>query len=126
MHGAAAVRSAPIILGDLWCGLAPRRKAFSLDGDFDPRTRTACERRRDLSCIGSTRAFAPSSTAKGRGSSMVALRGDLPSGMAVAGEFRFASDLIGLHPRGNGRSTHTSKRRRIRSTTRKHATHRKT
>jgi methylenetetrahydrofolate reductase (NADPH) len=50
-----------------------------------------------LSCIGSTRESIRAMIHKYKDAGirhMVALRGDLPSGMAVAGEFRFASDLV--------------------------------
>lgn len=50
-----------------------------------------------LSCIGSTRESIRAIIHRYKDAGikhMVALRGDLPSGMAVAGEFRFASDLI--------------------------------
>ena len=50
-----------------------------------------------LSCIGSTRENIRAIIHRYKDAGiehMVALRGDLPSGMAVAGEFRYASDLI--------------------------------
>ncbi|MDE2368987.1 MAG: methylenetetrahydrofolate reductase [NAD(P)H] [Burkholderiales bacterium] len=50
-----------------------------------------------LSCVGSTRAGISEilATYRAQGiSRLVALRGDLPSGMATAGEFRYASELI--------------------------------
>ncbi|MBL8521398.1 MAG: methylenetetrahydrofolate reductase [NAD(P)H] [Betaproteobacteria bacterium] len=50
-----------------------------------------------LSCIGSTRENIRAMIHKYKDAGikhMVALRGDLPSGMAVAGEFRYASDLV--------------------------------
>jgi methylenetetrahydrofolate reductase (NADPH) len=50
-----------------------------------------------LSCVGSTRAGIAEILATYRAQGIrriVALRGDLPSGMATAGEFRYASDLI--------------------------------
>ncbi len=50
-----------------------------------------------LSCVGSTRASIAQTLATYRAQGIrriVALRGDLPSGMAVAGEFRYASELI--------------------------------
>jgi methylenetetrahydrofolate reductase (NADPH) len=50
-----------------------------------------------LSCIGSTRAGIAEILASYRSREirrMVALRGDLPSGTATAGEFRYASELI--------------------------------
>ncbi len=50
-----------------------------------------------LSCVGSTREGIAEILATYRAQGIrriVALRGDLPSGMAVAGEFRYASELI--------------------------------
>ena len=50
-----------------------------------------------LSCVGSTTANISEILATYRGQGirrLVALRGDLPSGTATAGEFRYASDLI--------------------------------
>jgi methylenetetrahydrofolate reductase (NADH) len=50
-----------------------------------------------LSCIGGTRASLREVLAEYRAHDirhLVALRGDLPSGMAEAGEFRYASDLV--------------------------------
>ena len=50
-----------------------------------------------LSCVGSTRQNIAATLATYRTQNirrLVALRGDLPSGTATAGEFRFASDLI--------------------------------
>jgi len=50
-----------------------------------------------LSCVGSTQASISEILATYRAQGirrLVALRGDLPSGTATAGEFRFASDLI--------------------------------
>jgi len=50
-----------------------------------------------LSCIGSTRENIRDMIHRYKDAGikhMVALRGDLPSGMAVAGEFRYASDLV--------------------------------
>lgn len=50
-----------------------------------------------VSCIGSTRDSIREVLQQYRGHGIrhtVALRGDLPSGMAVAGEFRYASDLV--------------------------------
>ena len=50
-----------------------------------------------LSCIGSTRAGISEILATHRAQGirrLVALRGDLPSGTAVAGEFRYASELV--------------------------------
>jgi len=52
-----------------------------------------------LSCVGSTREGIAEILATYRAQGirrLVALRGDLPSGTAVAGEFRYASDLIGF------------------------------
>lgn len=50
-----------------------------------------------ISCIGSTRAAIAGLLRQYREAGvrrLVCLRGDLPSGMAVAGEFRFAADLV--------------------------------
>ena len=50
-----------------------------------------------LSCVGSTRAGIAEILAGYRAQGIrrvVALRGDLPSGMAVAGEFRYAAELV--------------------------------
>ena len=50
-----------------------------------------------LSCIGSTRESIREMIHRYKDAGiehMVALRGDLPSGMAVAGEFRYANDLV--------------------------------
>ena len=50
-----------------------------------------------LSCIGSTRESIRAMIHRYKDAGikhMVALRGDLPSGMAVAGEFRYANDLV--------------------------------
>lgn len=50
-----------------------------------------------ISCIGGTRSSLADVLAQYRGHGIrhvVALRGDLPSGMADAGEFRYASDLV--------------------------------
>ncbi|MBI5256637.1 MAG: methylenetetrahydrofolate reductase [NAD(P)H] [Burkholderiales bacterium] len=50
-----------------------------------------------LSCVGSTRALIAEILATYRAQGihrLVALRGDLPSGTAVAGEFRYAAELI--------------------------------
>ncbi len=50
-----------------------------------------------LSCVGSTRAGIAEILATYRAQGIrriVALRGDLPSGMAVAGEFRYAGELV--------------------------------
>jgi methylenetetrahydrofolate reductase (NADPH) len=50
-----------------------------------------------LSCVGATREGIAEILASYRGQGIrriVALRGDLPSGTAVAGEFRFAADLV--------------------------------
>lgn len=52
-----------------------------------------------LSCVGSTRAGIAQILATYRAQNirrLVALRGDLPSGTATAGEFRYASELIGF------------------------------
>jgi len=50
-----------------------------------------------LSCVGSTRAGIAETLQTYRAQNirrLVALRGDLPSGMATAGEFRYASELV--------------------------------
>lgn len=50
-----------------------------------------------LSCMGATRTSIAATLATYRAQGirrLVALRGDLPSGMAVAGEFRYAADLV--------------------------------
>ncbi len=52
-----------------------------------------------LSCIGGSRESLRDTLAQYRANGirhLVALRGDLPSGMAEAGEFRYASDLVAL------------------------------
>jgi methylenetetrahydrofolate reductase (NADPH) len=59
-----------------------------------------------LSCVGSTREGIAEilSTYRAQGiRRLVALRGDLPSGTAVAGEFRYAADLIGFIRETQGR-----------------------
>ena len=59
-----------------------------------------------LSCIGSTEAGIAEilQTYRAQGiRRLVALRGDLPSGMATAGEFRYASELIEFIRRAQGR-----------------------
>jgi methylenetetrahydrofolate reductase (NADPH) len=58
-----------------------------------------------LSCIGSTRESLRDVLAQYRQHGirhLVALRGDLPSGMADAGEFRYASDLVAFIRRETG------------------------
>ena len=63
-----------------------------------------------LSCVGSTEAGISDILATYRAQGirrLVALRGDLPSGTATAGEFRYASDLVAyirraFHPLGGG------------------------
>ena len=58
-----------------------------------------------LSCIGSTRENIRAMLAEYRAAGIrriVALRGDLPSGMAEAGEFRFASELVEFIRRETG------------------------
>jgi len=58
-----------------------------------------------LSCIGSTRAGISEILATYRAQGirrLVALRGDLPSGTASAGEFRYASELIGFIRQSQG------------------------
>jgi methylenetetrahydrofolate reductase (NADPH) len=60
-----------------------------------------------LSCIGSTRAGITEILASYRAKQirrMVALRGDLPSGTATAGEFRYASELIAFVRETEGNS----------------------
>ncbi len=62
-----------------------------------------------LSCVGSTREgiSAILDTYRARDiRRLVALRGDLPSGTAVAGEFRYAADLIGFIRETQGRDWH--------------------
>lgn len=59
-----------------------------------------------LSCIGSTRANISEILATYRAQNikrLVALRGDLPSGTATAGEFRYASELISFVRETEGR-----------------------
>jgi len=59
-----------------------------------------------LSCIGSTRASIADILATYRQQGirrLVALRGDLPSGTATAGEFRYASELIAFIRESQGR-----------------------
>ena len=59
-----------------------------------------------LSCVGSTQAGIAEilQTYRAQGiRRLVALRGDLPSGMATAGEFRYASELIEFIRRAQGR-----------------------
>ncbi len=62
-----------------------------------------------LSCIGSTAAGIAEILATYRAQGirrLVALRGDLPSGMATAGEFRYASELIEFIRRTQGADWH--------------------
>ena len=62
-----------------------------------------------LSCIGSTRESIEAILATYRQQKirrLVALRGDLPSGTATAGEFRFASELIAFIREKEGRDWH--------------------
>ena len=62
-----------------------------------------------LSCVGSTRDGIRETLATYRAQGirrLVALRGDLPSGTAVAGEFRFAGDLISFIREEQGRDWH--------------------
>jgi methylenetetrahydrofolate reductase (NADPH) len=62
-----------------------------------------------LSCVGSTRAGIAEilETYRAQGiKRLVALRGDLPSGTAVAGEFRYAADLIRFVREVVGRAWH--------------------
>ena len=62
-----------------------------------------------LSCVGSTREGISEILATYRAQGirrLVALRGDLPSGMATAGEFRYASELIEFIRRTQGGDWH--------------------
>jgi len=62
-----------------------------------------------LSCVGSTRAGIAEilSTYRAQGiRRLVALRGDLPSGTATAGEFRFASELVSFIRETQGADWH--------------------
>jgi methylenetetrahydrofolate reductase (NADPH) len=62
-----------------------------------------------LSCIGSTAASISEILATYRAQGihrLVALRGDLPSGMATAGEFRFASELVEFIRKTQGSDWH--------------------
>lgn len=62
-----------------------------------------------LSCVGSTEAGIAQTLATYRAQGirrLVALRGDLPSGMASAGEFRYASELIEFIRRTQGGDWH--------------------
>ncbi len=62
-----------------------------------------------LSCVGSTEAGIAEILATYRAQGirrLVALRGDLPSGTAVAGEFRYAADLIEFIRREQGSDWH--------------------
>jgi methylenetetrahydrofolate reductase (NADPH) len=62
-----------------------------------------------LSCVGSTLSSIREILATYREQGihrLVALRGDLPSGTAVAGEFRYAADLIGFIREEQGRDWH--------------------
>lgn len=62
-----------------------------------------------LSCIGSTRENIHAMLEKYRSHGIrhiVALRGDLPSGMAQAGEFRYASELVTFIRRESGDAFH--------------------
>jgi methylenetetrahydrofolate reductase (NADPH) len=62
-----------------------------------------------LSCVGSTEAGIAETLATYRAQGirrLVALRGDLPSGMATAGEFRYASELIEFIRRTQGGDWH--------------------
>jgi methylenetetrahydrofolate reductase (NADPH) len=55
-----------------------------------------------LSCIGSTRESIREILNEYKSANIkrtVALRGDLPSGMAETGEFRYANELVEFHPR---------------------------
>ena len=58
-----------------------------------------------LSCVAATRGDIASQLERYRGSGirhLVALRGDLPSGLAAAGEFRHASDLVAFIRESSG------------------------
>jgi methylenetetrahydrofolate reductase (NADPH) len=62
-----------------------------------------------LSCVGSTRAGLAEILATYRAQAirrLVALRGDLPSGTAVAGEFRYASELVEFVRKTQGSDWH--------------------
>jgi len=62
-----------------------------------------------LSCVGSTEAGISEILATYRAQGirrLVALRGDLPSGTATAGEFRYASDLVAYIRRAQGSDWH--------------------
>ncbi len=62
-----------------------------------------------LSCVGSTRAGIAEILATYRAQGirrLVALRGDLPSGTATAGEFRYAAELIGFVRETQGSDWH--------------------
>ena len=62
-----------------------------------------------LSCVGSTEAGIAETLATYRAQGIrriVALRGDLPSGTATAGEFRYASDLVAFIRRTQGEDWH--------------------
>ena len=62
-----------------------------------------------LSCVGSTRAGIAEILAAYRAQHirrLVALRGDLPSGTATAGEFRYASELIAFVRETQGQALH--------------------
>jgi methylenetetrahydrofolate reductase (NADPH) len=104
-EGAARLRST-------WQGLAPLAPAFfsvtyGAGGSTQARTlETVLEIRAEgheaaphLSCIGASRGELVSALERYRESGIrrvVALRGDLPSGMAASGELRYASDLVSL------------------------------
>jgi len=62
-----------------------------------------------LSCVGSTRENIAEILATYRAQNIhrvVALRGDLPSGTATAGEFRYASELVGFIRETQGKDWH--------------------
>lgn len=62
-----------------------------------------------LSCVGATEASIAEILATYRAQGirrLVALRGDLPSGTATAGDFRYASDLVGFIRRTQGEDWH--------------------
>ena len=62
-----------------------------------------------LSCVGATEASIAETLATYRAQGirrLVALRGDLPSGTATAGDFRYASELVGFIRRTQGEDWH--------------------
>ncbi|MGH8750317.1 MAG: methylenetetrahydrofolate reductase [NAD(P)H] [Burkholderiales bacterium] len=90
---------------------------FGAGGSTRDRTlETVLEIQRDghnaaphISCISSTRASIRAILEQYRAHNitrLVALRGDLPSGMASAGEFRYANELVEFIRKENGRHFH--------------------